>query len=176
MQPRIDLSKNSRFTIWEAGGWNESKGFGSGLVVAGPNGEKLPVIYDINPRANLHQCCFVAEVGQVLVEAYIKKADTPIDGRDLIVSLEIARIESITTQLVQGNAQPKVNLKTLWVHRAMATAKTAEAISDDYAADADFYKEEFHDLLELVIEKALTKPNSQRIFWGIPRATSTQQD
>lgn len=170
MKARVDLSNSNRFTVWESGGWAEAKGFGSAVIVAGPQGEKLPVIYDVNPQQNVHQCCFMAEIGNILCESYIKKADQPVDGKDLILSLELARIDTVTTALVQGVAQPRLTLKTLWVHREMATRATAMQVAESYTQDTEFYRDEYLNLVKLAIEKSLLPGPKQRFFWAIERS------
>jgi hypothetical protein len=170
MQPRIDISRNNRFTIWEGGGWAEKKGFGTGMIIAGHDGNKLQVVFDVNPTQNVHQCCFFAEIGQVVCEAFVKPADQVIDGKNLMVSIELVTIKSLSTRLVQGKAKAKAEFETKWVYRAQARASSAIELAEAYKVDNEFFKPELYNLIKLAIEKALTPPEQQRVFWAIPRA------
>lgn len=168
MKPRLDLSKTSRFSIWESGGWdsNSKRSIGgSAIIVGGPNGEKLPICFDVNPKQYTTQCAFFADIGQVLAAAYLNQDD----NKKINVSLELARIDQLTTDLVQGEAKPFAKLQTLWVHREMASPNTLDTIYQSYDPSKESHRLEYQNLIKLAIKKAFTPLDEQYWFWGIPR-------
>ena len=170
MKIRLDLTKTNRFAVWESGGWDASKKppFGNAIIVAGPDGEKLRIAFDVNPRENITQCAFFAEIGQTLASCYITCTD---DGKRN-VTLELARIQALTTELVQGEAQPIPKLQTLWVHREVVDALEVQALHRCYDVRKEGQRQEYQDLLQVAIQKAGTPAHEQRFFWAIPRSSN----
>jgi hypothetical protein len=171
MKIRLDLTKTNRFAVWESGGWDASKKppFGNAIIVAGPDGEKLKIAFDVNPRENITQCAFFAEIGQTLASCYITCTD---DGKRN-VTLELARIQALTTELVQGEAQPTPKLQTLWVHREVVGEDVENAdLPLNYDIRKDGQRQEYQNLLWVAIQKALTPSNEQKFFWAIPRTSN----
>lgn len=168
MKPRLDLSKTSRFSIWESGGWDsvsKRPPSGTAIIVGGPNGEKLPICFDVNPKQYSTQCAFFANIGQVLAAAYLVE-----EGNQINVSLELARIEQLTTDLVQGEAKPQAKMQILWVHRELVGVDALDSVYRAYSVDKDSHRPEYQNLIKLAIKKAYHPLGDQYWFWGIPRA------
>jgi hypothetical protein len=166
MKPRIDLGRTSRFIIWEGGGWDGKKKIPSGtaIIVAGPDGEKLPICFDVNPKMYATQCAFFANVGQTLAAAYV----TP-SGTQFNVSLELARIEALTTDLVQGEAKVRPVLKTLWVHQELVDPTDIYEVFNRYDPTKDSHRPEYQNLIKVAVNKSCTPLDQQSFFWAIPR-------
>lgn len=168
MKPRIDISKTSRFIIWEGGGWDGKKKqrqpSGSAIIVAGPDGEKLPICFDVNPTMYSTQCAFYANINQMLVAAYVTS-----EGMSFNITIELARIEELTTDLVQGEAVAKPKLKTLWVHRELVAPAEVYEVYRKYDPTKDGNRLEYQNLIEVAVNKACTPLDQQSFFWAIPR-------
>jgi hypothetical protein len=177
MKIRLDLTKTNRFAIWESGGWDSSKKnrnsiFGTSVIIAGPEGERLKIAFDTNPRENITQCAFFAEIGQIVAACYVELPPEVNDNsQERLISLELARIQQLTTDLIQGEARAIPKLQTLWVHRQPVSLKDALHVADSYDLTKEGHKEDYRNLLRVSIEKAITPLNSQRFFWAIPRTT-----
>ena len=168
MKPRIDLSRKSRFIIWESGGWdgttNKRSPSGSALVIGGPDGEKLPICYDVNPRRNVYQCAFFANIGQMIAAAFVTTENAKFN-----VSLELARIEELTTEMVQGTATPAPKLKMMWIHRELVDGENVHEVYKKYDPEKEFHRPEFQNLLKVAVTKACTPLDEQSFCWAIPR-------
>ena len=171
MKPRIDLSKTNRFTIWESGGLDMKRipPLGTSIIVAGPDGEQLKIAFDTNPRENVTHCAFFAEIGQVLACCFLNHTQYTPDTGELNVSLELARIQALTTELVQGEAKAVAKLQTLWVHRESTDNKRLLGLADRYDPTVEGQRPEYQNLLRRALEKANVPLKEQRFFWAIPR-------
>lgn len=171
MKVRLDLTKTNRFTVWESGGWDATRRppFGNSVIVAGPDGEKMKIAFDTNPRENITQCAFFAEIGQTLAACYITSTSGEKDA-GLNVTMELARIQLLSTELVQGEARPVTKLQTLWVHKELVLSDLSlPGVVLNYDIRKDGHRLEYQTLLSVALEKALTPLSEQRFFWAIPR-------
>lgn len=177
MKIRLDLTKTNRFMVWEAGGLdtNRKMPICSSVIVAGPDGEKLKIAFDVNPRENITQCAFFAEIGQVLAACYVTYIPGLVNGPQRNVTLELARIEQLTTDMVQGEAKAVPVLQTLWVHRELIDVDKVLDVVNRYDASKDGHRDTYKNLLKVAVEKALTPLIDQHFFWAIPRVPTTQQ-
>jgi len=162
--------------VWEAGGLDTRKQppLSNSLICADANGEKLKIAFDTNPRENITQCAFFAEIGHILAACYINQVQDPDTGSNSKseVTLELARIQQLTTTLVQGEARASCVLQTLWVHREVVPNDQIQSLVNRYDLTKDGHREEFKTLLGVALEKAVTPLNEQRFFWAIPRNPS----
>ena len=71
MNPRVDLSKTSRFTIWESGFFNLTTQHGSAHIIANEDGEPLDMLFSADPTKYQHNCCFPASANQIVAYAHL---------------------------------------------------------------------------------------------------------
>lgn len=168
MKPRIDISNQNSFTIWESGAWNEKKNIGRSTLIAGPNGEQLQVIYDSSPvRSNFH-FLFFAGASQVVATAFVRKKSNDLFEYDLSLS----RINSLSTETIQGSPVARANMDVLWLLKEAGPKQFDAMIERSYNKERIGYKETYHTIITQAVMKALTKPEEQKLFWGTPRETN----
>lgn len=170
MKPIIELSDTNRFVVWESGFWNQDKNFGTGVLVAGPNGEELPVIFDRDPTKGLKHGLMLAEVGGFLVGAFVRVTDKTF------VQIEVMKISGLNTPVVGGEITPKADTKNLYIGRMTIPPDTSlneQQISKILAKLPKMAElPQAKRLVKLAIKKALTPLDEQGIFYGIPRQGS----
>jgi hypothetical protein len=167
MKPRIDISNQNNLTIWESGRWNEKQNVGRAILVAGPEGEKLNVVYECDPTgATNYHYLFFANAEQIVASAYIKKLD---DNR-YKYDLELSSIVSLTTNAIQGESVASAKLKSLWTLKQIGKDTNFSPLIDkSYTPDRLGFRKAYRDLLMSTVQKALTPSEKQKLFWGIPR-------
>lgn len=166
MKIRTDLSSSGRFTVWESGGWHRDGKYGSSVIIASAQGDRLDVIFDTDPHQNVTHACFFAEQGLLVAGAYLRPTSDPhvFNGQ-----VGLYRISELTTSIIQGQAKPRANTELLWLRSVNNIDSTVgknlprlENVSEElHAAQAN--------LLSVAFQKAATKSNEQKIFWGNPR-------
>lgn len=165
MTPRIDISAQNSFTIWESGSWDSSKKLGRSTLVADIEGEKLNVIFDTNVTNSNFHFLFFANIGQVIATAFIRQRKE----NEFQFDLELRRIESIATVPIQGNPVARANMTSLWMAKSVGPRDAYQMVSSAYTPDRIGYRKPYRDLVLCAIEKAFTKSDDQHLFWGIPR-------
>jgi hypothetical protein len=181
MKPRIDISAQNSLTIWESGAWNSTQGVGRSTLISGPEGERLNVIFDTNPEFSNFHYLFFARVGQMVATVFVRKLPNRPDVPDFLqrtqpnvgetyrYELELNRIQTLSTEQVQGNAVPRAQMESLWVHQEVGPRNAEELIYKNYKSDRIGYKDVYRDLMVQAVEKAFTLAENQKLFWGIPR-------
>jgi hypothetical protein len=169
MKPRIELSDKGNPTIWESGSWQKPTGIGRGCLIAGPNGEKLQVIFDKNPQTANFQFLFFANPEQVIATAFVR--DVP--PNQMKYDLTLSRIKALTSDIVQGESVLKAELETLWTLKQIVPKHTQvhQLIESSYLPNRIGYKDVYKDLILAAVDKAMTPSTRQKLFWGIPRNT-----
>lgn len=170
MTPNIELSNKGRITIWETG-FSRADGTGIAYIIAGADGQKLQVIYD-NKKGYLFTLDQVA-THIAFVERRVLKSE---QEEVMAYKVMLSKISSVTTEIVQGNAQLKPEITNLWLYQASMPVKTSveDTVTTIVNAckaslDQDFYKEFYESLIDAAIKKASTITKYPRLFWGIPR-------
>lgn len=166
MNPKFHISNSKSFTVWETGCWYPNRKNGSAIIVAGPQGEKLQVIYDADPLRTPMPALFFAEVGQVLAGARVRQ-----NGNMLTYHLDLLRIKSLVVKQVQGRPVPTApDPDILYMSQKQTRVDTPiDKILEDVPDLPSLPNA--RELMYLAIEKAQTPLESQRVFYGIPRAT-----
>lgn len=168
MKPILDISTKGSFTVWESCVWREA--FSSSVLVAGPDTSKLNVIYDKDPTRSSTHSLFYANVNNVLAGCFISKRDSrrSLDS----VRVELMRIEGLTTKLVQDQNVPNAALVPIFL------ASVPMIVEYDKEPDFKTLLKTWSDrpslpnareLMENAIRKAMTPPEQQKLFWGVPR-------
>jgi hypothetical protein len=167
MKPRIELSDKGNPTIWESGSWQKPQGIGRGCLVAGPEGEKLQVIFDKNPQTANFQYLFFANPTQVIATAFVR--DVP--PGQLKYDLTLCRLKALTTDIVQGEGVLKAEFDTLWTLKQIVPKATQvhQLVEASYLPSRLGYKEVYKELILAAVEKATTPASRQKLFWGTPR-------
>lgn len=165
MRPMLDISAKNSFTVWESGRWNEDKGYGSSILVAGPDSEPLPVIFEREPTQNVPHCLFYANVGCILAGSYVKHVP---DQNRWLFTLEMVKIESLYTQQVQGHPVPRITDTVLYTKRVLVLDP-----NDTFELLKGFEQPQSlphsRELMELAIQKSLLPAAEQRMFYGVAR-------
>jgi hypothetical protein len=177
MKPRIDLTDKGSHAIWESGRWNQEQALGRSTLIAGPDGEKLSVVFDSDPKKTNFHYLFFANPQQVVANAFVRAQR--VEGYTLPgafssykYDLELLRIDTLTNEIVQGASVPRATYSTLWTLRQFGSADFEEMVDRSYNDSRIGYKRVYRDLVLEAIRKALTPAEDQRLFWGIPRNTS----
>jgi hypothetical protein len=168
MKPIFDISKSNGFTVWESGCWNEEQHFGSGVLVAGPDGGKLNVIYDRDATRGLKHALFYAGIGELLIGSYVKDK-----GRKQVVDIEVVRINGLTTETVQGKPVPRYTGESLFLSRRLVEGlfKDTEKVIEELVKQVPDLPTipDLKEIVSLAIQKSVTPPDQQRMFYGVPR-------
>jgi hypothetical protein len=167
MKPRIELSDKGNPTIWESGSWQKPQGIGRGCLIAGPEGEKLQVIFDKNPQTANFQYLFFANPNQVIATAFVK--DVP--PNQIKYDLTLSRIKALTSDIVQGESVLKAELETLWTLKQIVpkTTQVHQLVEASYLPSRIGYKNVYKEIMLAAVEKAMTPSAHQKLFWGTPR-------
>lgn len=167
MKIRTDLSSSGRFTVWESGGWHRDGKYGSSVIVADAQGDRLDVIFDTDPKQNVTHACFFAEQGLLVAGAYLRP--TSVEGL-YNGQVGLYRIAELITTIVQGVAQPKTVTELLWLR----SVNNIDGTVGNTLPRLDNVSSSLHkaqqNLLTVAFNKASTKSDEQKIFWGNPRA------
>lgn len=169
MKPRIDISAKQRFTIWESGNWNDKENIGRATLVAGPDGERLPVIFDTNPEKYVFQYLFFADVDQVVAMVFVRNR-----GEHFQYDISMSKIVNLTTKNVQGNPVAHANMESLFKLKESGSADFIPMLERAYNKDRMGYKETYAELLKQAVTKAFTKAQEQHLFWGVSRTTNAE--
>lgn len=166
MKPILDISAKNSFTVWESCVWRDT--FSSSIVVADEATNKLQVIYDRDPLRSSTHALFYNNVGNILAGCFINKRRSPrVEGT---VRVELVRVESLSTKEVQGHTIPDAKLEPLY----LTSASCIKCDELDIEEILGSYKEKpslpnAYALMTAAIQKAMTPPSQQKLFWGIPR-------
>lgn len=178
MKPRIDISAQNNFTIWESGKWNRASAVGRSTLIAGPDGEKLQVIFDrcseedpMKPRNSNFHFLFFANLGQVVATAFIRKATAT---EQFYYELDLSRITALRTEPVQGISVARASMENLFSLTEMGAAAFEPMLRRAYNNSQTGYKEAYYDLIIQAVRKAMTPSADQTLFWGIPRVTDKE--
>lgn len=173
MKPRIDLTAQGSHAIWESGRWDAEKAVGRSTVIAGPEGEKLNVVYDSDPNKTNFHYLFFANPGQIIANAFVReiKDPTAIIGsfKKYKYDLELLRIEALTNDIIQGESVPKAQYAPLWTLKKFGTYPCKDMVDASYNSSRLGYRPVYRDLILAAVEKAFTSAQHQELFWGIPR-------
>lgn len=151
--PKYDVTKQGNFAMWESGLWLPRTSGGFSVLVAGPNGEKLPVIFDRS--AGIHRYLMPITLGSMYVTATVEKSG-PEEYRTKVC------VYRITSLLRTADNKPEVEGEVLL---EMSKMLTEEELLDPSFLEVPGHKE----LICAAIEKARTWEQQQRLFWGVPR-------
>ena len=168
---QVKLTDKSNFLIYESGKYIPGTGFGDAVLVAGPQGEKLQASFQPANRT-LQQAAFFGAVGQVIVEVFLrttsKQADTGDANEEYEMTISVNRVQSLGTKLVQGRIVGDVSTEALWVARFTGTRESAvNNIDVAYTQDTALgYAIDIKEMIKCGIQKALTLPTEQKMFWG----------
>jgi len=168
MKPIFDISQKHSFTVWES--CVQRATFSSSVLVSGPATEKLQVIYDKDPTRTSTHALFYANVGNILAGCFISKPRGK--QKESMVRIELVRIENVTTKQVQGETQPDPLLVPLHLVAIPVVLDTKSMPNMDLLLSS--YEDRAslpnaRELMEQAVRKAVTPPDLQQLFWGIPR-------
>jgi hypothetical protein len=166
MKPRIDLSQNGRFTIWESSFWNEDDKQGLAVLTSGPRGEKLQVVYELRPTTSNFHYLFAAAIDNRVVTALVNLSNS--ESQPLGYTVKIEKIDALYTEQVQGNPVPKVRLTPVF----QCQVRDPKEIDSVYNSSVEGFQQVFLDLMKACAEKATTPAAQQKLGWGIPRRSA----
>lgn len=167
MNLHIELTNSKNFAAWEGGAFNPQLHRGDTVLLAGPDGEKLNVIFNSDVTKRLKHALYVLETGHLVAEAHINRTR----NRTYKVRINLSKITRLYTETIQGHPVPKADMETIWMcQRDFATADEMLELKD-YKPSELGYREEYHLLMKAALEKALVNKEEQRVFWGNPRRT-----
>jgi hypothetical protein len=170
MKPIFDISSKKSFTVWESGGWTDDTGIGSSILVADPSSNKMKVIYDLNAEFSDKHALFYANIGCILAGCFVS-----MEGTQLNFNLEVSRITSLTTVLVQERVIPTADTEVLYLSHKLVDSNTEPTkLVEDMSEFSSMPN--IKDMMMLAIQKALTIREEQRIFYGIPRVNTRSDD
>lgn len=168
MKPILDISSKSSFTVWESCVWRDA--FSSSVLVADHETNKMQVIFDKDPTRSSTHALFYANTGNILAGCFISKGKRP---REMdIVRVELMRMENLITKQVQGHTVPEAKLSPVYLSSiAMRVEYDVEPKFDQLLGAYEDRPSLPHgrQLMENAIRKAMTSPDKQKLFWGIPR-------
>lgn len=169
MKPLLDISSKNSFTVWESCVWRS--GFSSSVLVSDQDSNKMQVIYDRDASRSSAHALFYANVGNVLAGCFVTKSR----GKTSSVRVELLRIETLTTKTVQGNTVPEAKLAPIHLNSSPCSV-VEDAQLDEKELDRLIgpYEDRpslpnARELMRQAILKAMTLPEQQHLFWGIPR-------
>lgn len=171
MKPLLDISNKNNFTVWESCVWRQD--FSSSVLVADQDSKQMQVIYEKNPARNSTHALFYANVSNVLAGCFISK---PRRGSTTSkINIELVRIESLTTKTIQGNTVPQAKLTPLYLTSASGVINFD--VEPEAAALDELLKgyidqpslPNAREMMRQAIIKAMTPPDKQKVFWGLPR-------
>lgn len=151
--PKYDVTKQGNFAMWESGLWLPRTSGGFSVLVAGPNGEKLPVIFDRS--SGIHRFLMPITLGCMYATATVEKCG-PEDYR---IKVSVWRI---TSMLRTADNKPEVDGEVLM---EMSKIIKEEELLNPAQLEVPGHK----DLICAAIEKARTWEQQQKLFWGVPR-------
>lgn len=176
MQPKIELTDQLNFAGWESGNFNTKFNVGKSVLMAGPNGEKLKVIFD-RPAARLptekHHFLFIMEVGNLIAQAFINKVHRINRRPAYKVRVVLSRVTALTTEASQDRQLPIAKTEVRWAYQGEMFSEE-EVRSLDYYRNVVGFSEAQKALLKAAVEKALTPREQQRLFWGEPRVKAVE--
>ena len=180
MKASFSISKTGSFTVWESGQLDSKGTRGYAITVAGPGGEKLESIFDRSPDTSNRHALFFADVGTVLcgcnffpvsTEASVYGAGLPTPGisEGFKFILELQEIDHLFTENVQGRAVPRYRATPLIVVRGSAPelSELAEFMKRCISAQSQY--QQYEEMFDAPIAKALPAREHQKMFWGIAR-------
>jgi hypothetical protein len=170
MKPILDISNKSSFTVWES--CVQRPTFSSSVIVGNHEGDKLQVIYDKDPTKTSTHALFYANVGNILAGCFIDKKSGP--GK-YVAKLELAKITELRTKPIQGNTVPVAVMETL--HMASLHIDAQHALDLDKMLESYEHRASIPHALSMLrasIEKAMTPPEKQQLFWGLPRVRNNE--
>jgi hypothetical protein len=170
MKPRIDITAQNSFAIWESGCWRDKERIGRATLVCGPSGEKLDVIFDNNPATATFHYLFFAEIGQVIATAFIREVGQSKYQYDLALK----RIDALTIEPIQGNPVARAKTEFLWKLKQMGGPNAGTLIHESYKPDRMGFNEDYLLLIKTAVQKAFTAQEEQKLFWGTPRTPRDQ--
>ncbi len=178
MKPIFDISKQNSFTVWESCVWRPT--FSSSVLVGGAATEKLQVIYDKDATRTSTHALFYANVGNILAGCFISKPRRKVAmvKEQCMVRIELVRIENLSTKPIQGETQPDATLTP--IHLASMNVVLDYSSEPDMRTLLGSYEDRpslpnAREMMETAVRKAMTSPEQQRLFWGIPRIKVEQE-
>jgi hypothetical protein len=161
----VEQTQSLSYAMWEEGGLNPLVGNGYATLVAGPNGEKLKVIYDKNPQKNRAHNLYVLDIGHLVSKARIRHLSDKTVG----VDLHLLKVDMLYSENVQGHPVPKARVTPIWSMKTVAPHDDVDRVLKEYNSDTLGYAPEVKELLAATLTKAMTPFEEQKMFWGIPR-------
>lgn len=169
MKPIFSLSKQNNFTVWEAGHWNRKAQTGFSVLVAGPNCERLKIIYDRDPTTTAKPALFFADVGNILVGSNIRLSAE----KTWQLTAEVLKIESLQTEFVQGSPVPRATTSIIDVSRVVVPDPTdLDSVLSTLNYPEPMLK--YQEIVRASILKSTCPQSEQRIFWGVPRTRNDE--
>jgi hypothetical protein len=144
--------------------------FSSSVLVSGPATEKLQVIYDKDATRTSTHALFYANVGNILAGCFVSKPRGK--QKESMVRVELVRIDAITTKPIQGETHPDATLTPL--HLMSIPIVLTHGQDPDMRALLGSFEDRpslphARELMEQAVRKAVTPPEFQQLFWGVPR-------
>lgn len=166
MKPRIDLSQQGRFTIWESSFWNEDNKQGLAVLTSGPRGEKLQVVYELRPTTSNFHYLFAAAIDNRVATVLVNLSNT--EGQPQGYTFKLEKIESLYTEQIQGNPVARARLMSIFQCQ-VRDPKELDAVYND---SVEGFHQVFLDLMKACAEKATTPALQQKLGWGLPRRST----
>lgn len=176
MKPKIELTEQMNFAGWESGYYNPKYNVGNAVLIAGPEGEKLKVIFD-RPASRLvyekHHFLFIMGVGNLIAQAVVNKVHRHGGKPKYRVRLALNRVSALTTETVQDQQLPTADTTLLWAYQGEHESHQ-DVMRLDYYSKVVGFSEAHKALLQAALEKAFTPRDQQRLFWGEPRVKAPE--
>lgn len=152
--PKFDVTKQGNFAIWESGCWLPRNQGGFSILVAGPNGEKLPVIFD--RTSGIHRYLLPVTLGCMYVGVTVDKQDE----ENYYLRVTLKKIDKLVRDSTSGKAEmASMDGQVMF---DLTTVCNKEQLDNVEVPG-------FKDFVQAAISKATTEQEEQTLFWGVPR-------
>lgn len=168
MNLHIEITKSSSFAGWEGGSFNPNMNLGSSVLLAGPDAEKLSVIYDVDPKRSKNQFLLPLHPGCLVATAQVNRTK-----HLTLVRVALKRVARLHTPNIQGHAVPAADYEPIWMCQVNSEDDELQVLKG-YNQSVLGYRDEFKAFMSAAVDKARTPRDQQVLFWGDPRKTSGQ--
>lgn len=176
-----EFTRNGSFASWESGSLSGMTKKGWSVLVADPEGKPLQTLFSRNPARTPNHYLFRVDIGYLVVVTNIRPWE--VHNTDLVtVKTAIAYFTNLkATPVPNKPKQSTVSYDTqiLWSESLIASkASLKDKIAEleiKIPTSTDETLARLREMVAASVEKAMTLPEKQRLFWGIPRQERAPQ-
>lgn len=174
-----EFTRSGSFAAWESGSLSDMTKKGWAVLLASPEGHKLQSLFARNPARTPNHYLFRIETGYLVVVTNVK----PWTSGDLYtVKTAVAYFDNLKSAAAPGKAKAATvdySTQILWSESFITSRESILDRAADLSVQIQGRDEETSDRLKQMviasIEKSLTLPAKQRMFWGIPREEAVEK-